>query len=225
MKETEEKQTTVPEADAQAEKEFDLPVPEAGAQADKVPEAEATESSADTAGSSVEGTPPADVPDGEIGPGTMEPSTGNSDLEGAGEAPAGSAVSAGGTGVPVSRLLVLPPGVRSLLLVLLPALVLALLLFYLLSGGPSRPVAEEEKVDRTPPAIMLTRDNRYFVEPGEQYEEEGYAAYDNLDGDLTKKVEVSIVGDVVRYKVSDNAGNVTVRFRRIPYADSRAEED
>jgi len=55
--------------------------------------------------------------------------------------------------------------------------------------------------------------------PGEQYEEEGYAAYDDHDGDLTKKVESSINGDMVRYRVMDEAGNITVRFRRIPYAD------
>lgn len=109
-------------------------------------------------------------------------------------------------------------GTRGFLLVLLPALFLALLLFAVISGMFPPPRTAEEKTDRTPPSIMLTRDNRYFVRPGEEYEEEGYAAYDNLDGDLTKKVEVSVGKDMVCYRVMDTAGNITIRFRRIPYA-------
>ena len=93
--------------------------------------------------------------------------------------------------------------IQNILLVFLPALFLA---------------------DTTPPSIMLTRDNRYFVQPGEQYEEEGYAAYDDTDGDLTKEVEVSVNGDIIRYRVSDSAGNISIRFRSIPYA-SPAPED
>lgn len=110
---------------------------------------------------------------------------------------------------------------KNILLVLLAALIPALLVFNALSGSYSgrKKKAQEDKADHTPPSIMLTRDNRYFVYPGEQYEEEGYAAYDNLDGDLTKKVEVSVNGDMVRYRVTDNAGNIAVRFRKIPYAD------
>ena len=106
--------------------------------------------------------------------------------------------------------------IRNFLLVFLPGLFLAVLIYSALSGRWTRPV--KEKADTTPPSIMLTRDNRYFVRPGEQYEEEGYAAYDDTDGDLTKQVQVSVNGDMVRYRVSDSAGNITIRFRRIPYA-------
>lgn len=110
---------------------------------------------------------------------------------------------------------------KKTLLILFAALIPAFLLFSALSDSfpGRRKQTQEDKADHTPPSIMLTRDNRYFVYPGEQYEEEGYAAYDNLDGDLTKKVEVSVNGDMVRYRVADSAGNIAVRFRRIPYAE------
>lgn len=112
--------------------------------------------------------------------------------------------------------------IKNVLLVFLPALFLAVLLYSMLSGGFTKP--KSKKTDNTPPSIMLTRDNRYFVQPGEQYEEEGYAAYDDTDGDLTKEVQVSINGDIVRYRVSDSAGNVAMRFRKIPYADTSSDD-
>lgn len=108
--------------------------------------------------------------------------------------------------------------IRNILLVFLPALFLAVLLYSALSGRFTKPV--RIRTDTTPPSIMLTRDNRYFVQPGARYEEEGYAAYDDTDGDLTKEVQVSINGDIVRYRVSDSAGNIAMRFRKIPYADT-----
>ena len=112
--------------------------------------------------------------------------------------------------------------IRNILLVFLPALFLALISYSALSGRWEKPRAV--KTDTTPPSIMLTRDNRYFVQPGGQYEEEGYAAYDDTDGDLTKEVQVAVNGDMVRYKVSDSAGNIAIRFRKIPYADSSAPD-
>ena len=108
--------------------------------------------------------------------------------------------------------------IRNALLILLPLLIVAALLHN--AGLFKKKKQAEQNRDRTPPSIFLTRDNRYFVEPGGQYEEEGYAAYDETDGDITKKVEVSVNGDLVQYKVQDSAGNITIRFRRIPYAAS-----
>ena len=112
--------------------------------------------------------------------------------------------------------------IRNILLVFLPALFLAVLLYSALSGRFTKPVTV--KTDTTPPSIMLTRDNRYFVQPGGRYEEEGYAAYDDTDGDLTKEVQVSVNGDFVRYRVSDSAGNVAMRFRKIPYAAAASRD-
>ena len=116
---------------------------------------------------------------------------------------------------------------KNILLAVLPALFFALLLYPFLSGSLThkKTGSSDPKADTTPPTIMLTRDNRYFIRRGEEYEEEGYAAYDNLDGDLTRQVEVSVNGDYVRYRVSDSAGNITVRFRRIPYRDSSPDEE
>ena len=112
---------------------------------------------------------------------------------------------------------------RNALLVLLPALFLALLSYSALSGRLTKP--KPARADTTPPSIMLTRDNRYYVQPGGQYEEEGYAAYDDTDGDLTSQVEISVNGDIVRYRVCDSAGNITVRCRKVPYASQADDAD
>ena len=76
-------------------------------------------------------------------------------------------------------------------------------------------------------SIALLEDKKlvelHKEQPGGQYEEEGYAAYDDTDGDLTSQVEISVNGDIVRYRVSDSAGNVAIRFRKIPYADTSSE--
>lgn len=114
--------------------------------------------------------------------------------------------------------------IQNVLLILLPILIIATL-FFTSTAKRRRHREEPQAPDREPPTIHLTRDKNYFVMPGEQYEEEGYAAYDDRDGDLTKKVESSINGDMVRYRVMDEAGNITVRFRRIPYADSSLLND
>ena len=113
--------------------------------------------------------------------------------------------------------------IRNLLLILLPAVIL----LAILRGADMfrRKPQAEPNADHTPPSIFLTRDNRYFVEPGEPYEEEGYAAYDDTDGDLTKKVEVTVNDDTVQYKVRDSAGNITIRYRRIPYGSGDSPED
>ena len=112
--------------------------------------------------------------------------------------------------------------IRNALLILLPLLIVAALLHN--AGLFKKKKQAEQNRDRTPPSIFLTRDNRYFVEPGGQYEEEGYAAYDETDGDITKKVEVSVNGDLVQYKVQDSAGNITIRFRNIPYERGESAE-
>lgn len=110
---------------------------------------------------------------------------------------------------------------QTVLLVLLPILILLALLRNIAILRQSHEA--ERNADHTPPTIFLTRDNRYFVEPGEIYEEEGYAAYDDIDGDITKSVEVSVSDDTVQYKVKDSAGNITIRYRKIPYAEEEEE--
>ncbi|MDO5133538.1 MAG: hypothetical protein Q4D81_11240 [Eubacteriales bacterium] len=104
--------------------------------------------------------------------------------------------------------------IQNILLILLPILILLSLAYTAVTGRAFR--QRNTGRDTTPPSLLLTRDENYFVLPGEMYEEEGYAAYDDRDGDLTKKVEVSVSGDMVRYRVQDEAGNITIRFRKIP---------
>ena len=72
-------------------------------------------------------------------------------------------------------------------------------------------------VDRTPPEITLNRREEYYVNWLDGYMEEGYTAWDNVDGDLTSRVEVVRQGDVILYSVSDSVGNEAVAERRPDY--------
>lgn len=76
--------------------------------------------------------------------------------------------------------------------------------------------------DVSPPKIELTGNNPYSVEINTKYEEPGFKATDNLDGDVTKKVKVKNNVDItklgkykVTYTVKDKAGNKTVLEREV----------
>ena len=69
-------------------------------------------------------------------------------------------------------------------------------------------------VDRTKPIITLKGKSKIEMLIGENYKEEGYAAIDNYDGDITSKVIVkkdidnSVNGEYkITYEVSDSSGN------------------
>ena len=79
-----------------------------------------------------------------------------------------------------------------------------------------------EIVDTTAPVITLQTLPGYCIEPGETYEEEGFTALDNYDGDLTDKVVRTQEGDVIRYTVTDASGNTTTVERTIVYGDETA---
>lgn len=76
-----------------------------------------------------------------------------------------------------------------------------------------------EVVDTTAPVITLKDDPNYMPLPGEKYQEEGFTATDNYDGDLTDRVQRMTVDGVVYYKVTDSSGNSTQVERPIEYAD------
>lgn len=76
--------------------------------------------------------------------------------------------------------------------------------------------------DTIPPEITLVADPESFTLPGTQYVEEGFAAVDNYDGDLTDKVERTETEDKVTYTVTDSSGNVTTVERTIYYHDPAA---
>ena len=74
-------------------------------------------------------------------------------------------------------------------------------------------------VDREAPVITLTTNPEHFTFPGQIYEEEGFTASDNYDGDLTVQVHFVEMDGKVIYTVSDSSGNTTQVTRQIFYDD------
>lgn len=76
--------------------------------------------------------------------------------------------------------------------------------------------------DTVAPQIVLTEKEGTYTVPGEPYVEEGFAATDNVDGDITHLIRRSERNGTVTYAVRDRAGNQTVVQRRIRYKDLQA---
>ena len=75
-------------------------------------------------------------------------------------------------------------------------------------------------VDGEAPVITLMPDPPgKFTLPGQPYEEEGYTATDNCDGDITDKVQRTVTETEVIYTVTDSSGNTTEVRRPIVYGD------
>lgn len=74
-------------------------------------------------------------------------------------------------------------------------------------------------VDRVRPRILLFGSPGTYVLPGEEYQEEGFLARDNYDGDLTDKVEITRRHNVLIYSVTDSSGNRTEVERKIVHYD------
>jgi peptidoglycan/xylan/chitin deacetylase (PgdA/CDA1 family) len=93
------------------------------------------------------------------------------------------------------------------------------------AGGPGasdRVTREIQVVDETPPTITLTHLEDYYTRPGHTYEEEGFTASDNYDGDLTDQVIRTETEEGVSYQVTDSSGNTTEVYREIVYDDREA---
>lgn len=73
--------------------------------------------------------------------------------------------------------------------------------------------------DTTAPVIELVVDPNHFTSPVAAYEEEGFTATDNYDGDITDKVVRVEKNGVVTYTVSDSSGNTVSTERTIVYKD------
>ena len=78
--------------------------------------------------------------------------------------------------------------------------------------------------DTKAPQIQLLTDPDYFTLPGGTYEEEGFVAGDNHDGDLTGAVVRTQTRDQVIYRVTDSSGNTAEAIRPIEYSDPIAPE-
>ncbi len=79
-----------------------------------------------------------------------------------------------------------------------------------------------EIIDTQKPEIKLVGNTEENICPLSEYEEKGYTASDNYDGDLTSKVLVDIKDSEVIYTVTDSSGNSTSSTRKINRIDEIA---
>lgn len=81
---------------------------------------------------------------------------------------------------------------------------------------------EVKIVDTKAPIIELNKIDGYYPKTGETYQEEGFTATDNYDGDITSKIKRTEDKNVITYTVSDSSGNKTSVQRTIEYNDGIA---
>ena len=74
-------------------------------------------------------------------------------------------------------------------------------------------------VDTQCPVITLVDESDETILPGMVYEEEGFTAMDNCDGDITDRVVRTEELGVITYSVFDSSGNPARAERKIPYYD------
>ncbi len=79
-------------------------------------------------------------------------------------------------------------------------------------------------VDTQAPEIILQEIEGHYTLPGHAYEEEGFSATDNCDGDLSDLVKRQEKDGLVYYTVEDSSGNKTEVVREIFYDDPVAPE-
>lgn len=74
-------------------------------------------------------------------------------------------------------------------------------------------------VDQQKPTLELEGEIEVNICPNGQYQEAGYHAYDEYDGDLTEKIQVEKKADRYIYTVSDSSGNTVQKERSIKKVD------
>lgn len=74
-------------------------------------------------------------------------------------------------------------------------------------------------VDTEKPVIELKGNSNVSICPNKEYQEEGYKATDNYDGDLTDKVSITKEVDKITYQVKDSSGNTISQIRNINRED------
>ena len=70
--------------------------------------------------------------------------------------------------------------------------------------------------DLTPPVITLQTVDGYEPDWFNGYQEEGYLAWDNVDGDVTPLVQWEKLEDRIEYRFTDSSGNEVVATRELP---------
>ncbi len=97
--------------------------------------------------------------------------------------------------------------------------------YYVKEGVFEKKVIRKVKVmDKTAPVIKLQSEEDIYVCPGKKYEEEDFSATDDYDGDVTKKVKVTLSDNKITYTVSDKHGNKSTLSRKIIYEDKNNPE-
>lgn len=86
------------------------------------------------------------------------------------------------------------------------------------SGECSKKIIRQvHVVDTVCPVITLLENPDILTLPNRPYQEEGFTATDNYDGDLTAKVSFSEKDGIVTYTVSDSSGNTATAERTVTY--------
>lgn len=88
------------------------------------------------------------------------------------------------------------------------------------SGNTASVTREIIYDDRVAPVIKLEGDMAITLEKGTSFEEPGYSATDDCDGDITDRVTVSEEPEGIIYTVLDSYGNADVVTRTVTYVDT-----
>ena len=90
------------------------------------------------------------------------------------------------------------------------------------SGNETTVERQIVRTDLTPPTITLKGDASITIYAGTAYEEPGYTANDNIDGDITDQVQIEGSVNIyhagtytLTYKVTDSSGNVGTAQRTV----------
>jgi len=96
-------------------------------------------------------------------------------------------------------------------------------------GNNSTFIVPIKNIDTTPPEISIIGRDEVFIKKGEKYYDQGAIAYDNMDKDITEAVKVLSNVDTstasgsdyyeVTYTVSDKAGNISSKTRKVHVLD------
>lgn len=79
-------------------------------------------------------------------------------------------------------------------------------------------------VDTIKPMITLVEKENIYICPNQEYQELGFTATDNYDGDITNKVEItqeelSLIEFQIQYHVKDSSGNEAYAYRKYKKQD------